>query len=367
MVESQVAVKKDKILIVDDEDSLRLLLTTYLEESGYEALGAENGLECLKVVNSFHPDLIVLDVYMPLMNGFKTATELRKLKSTEGVPIIFLTGASTPAALKEGFEAGGDEYLYKPINTEEFIIRIKALLRMHRAEEEAKKMKQHFDYLLIQDFLNYSTAVKVPLELLANGYTGPLNDQQKEIIQIATKALDEHVRILQDYAIVVKFDPQNILLTKSKFLINEIVEQILSNLDLLIKEKKIKIKKPSLIGGVQVELDKNHMSQMFQLLISHAISRTPADGEISISVDFLKDNSKNILKFCVQDGGSALDPEELELMIDRFEQARVNKVSLDKNISLTLCKMIIEAHSGKFWAESSETVGNCYIGMIPLV
>lgn len=366
MIDRHTEVKKDKILIVDDESTLRLLLFTYLTDAGYEVKEAENGSDCLKSIQTYLPDLIILDVHMPILNGFQTAIELRKIKALEKIPIIFLTGASTPSALKEGFEAGGDEYLYKPINTEELFIRIKALLRMHHAEEEAKKLKQHFEYLLIQDFLNYSTAVKVPLTLLADEYAGALNEQQKEIIEVATKALDEHIRILQDYAIVVKFNPKNILLTKSKFNIYKVVEQALSNLDAFIGQEKIIIHKNFQAIDAIVDLDRNHLLQTFQLLISHAVSQTPKNGEITITIQFDQDGSEKVMSFCVKDGGPQLDAEELNLMIDRFEQARTDKVSLDKNISLTLCKMIVEAHGGKFWAECSEPLGNCYKGIIPI-
>jgi DNA-binding response OmpR family regulator len=366
MIDQHTEVKKDKILIVDDESTLRLLLSTYLTDAGYVVKEAENGSECLKSIQSYLPDLIILDVHMPVMNGLQTAIELRKLKAIEKIPIIFLTGASTPSALKEGFEAGGDEYLYKPINTEELLIRIKALLRMHHAEEETKKLKQHFEYLLIQDFLNYSTAVKVPLTLLADEYAGALNEQQKEIIEVATKALDEHIRILQDYAIVVKFNPKNILLTKSKFNIYEVVEQALSSLDAFIGQEKIIVHKNFQAADTIVHLDRNHLLQTFQLLVSHALSQTPKNGEITITIQFDQDGSQKAMNFCVKDGGPRLDAEELNLMIDRFEQARTDKVSLDKNMSLTLCKMIVEAHGGKFWAECSEPVGNCYKGIIPI-
>lgn len=366
MIDPFTEIKKDKILIVDDESTLRLLLSTYLTDAGYVVKEAENGSECLKSIQSYLPDLIILDVHMPVLNGFQTAMELRKIKAVEKIPIIFLTGASTPSALKEGFDAGGDEYLYKPINTEELLIRIKALLRMRHAEEEAKKLKQHFEYLLIQDFLNYSTAVKVPLTLLADEYAGTLNEQQKEIIEVATKALDEHIRILQDYAIVVKFNPKNILLTKSKFNIYEVVEQALSSLDAFIGQEKIIIHKNFQAADAIVNLDRNHLLQTFQLLVSHAVSQTPKNGEITINIQIDQDGSQKAMNFCIKDGGPQLDAEELNLMIDRFEQARTDKVSLDKNMSLTLCKMIVEAHGGKFWAECSEPVGNCYKGIIPI-
>jgi signal transduction histidine kinase len=145
-----------------------------------------------------------------------------------------------------------------------------------------------------------------------------------------------------------------------------VVEQALSSLDAFIGQEKIIVHKNFQAADTIVHLDRNHLLQTFQLLVSHALSQTPKNGEITITIQFDQDGSQKAMNFCVKDGGPRLDAEELNLMIDRFEQARTDKVSLDKNMSLTLCKMIVEAHGGKFWAECSEPVGNCYKGIIPI-
>lgn len=357
---------KRNVLVVDDEDTLRLLLSTCLEDSGFNTASAENGVQCLKLLQSYVPDLILLDVHMPVMNGFETAAEIRKVKAHVKTPIVFLTGASTPEALKRGFESGGDEYLYKPINTDELLIRIRALLRMRDAEAEVEKITRNFQYLLVQDFLNYSTAVKIPLTLLAQEFAGSLNEQQKEIITIATTALDEHIQLLQESAQVALFDPKNILLTKVKSDIKEIFEHSLSKLESLINQKKIRIEKEYKNNDLKAYVDADHIAQAFQFLISQAVNLTPENGRIDVTFEFSRNNDQKQLKFVVRDGGAFIETSELELMVDRFEQARLNKVAMVKNLSLTLCKMIIEAHEGKFWAENSDTGGNYYIGIIPI-
>ncbi len=355
-----------KILVVDDEDTLRLLLSTYLEDAGFQTASAENGIHCLKLLKSFHPDLIILDVQMPLMNGFETAAEIRKIKTLVKTPIIFLTGASTPKALERGFESGGDEYLYKPVKMKELLIRIKALLRVRDSEAEIEKMTRNFQYLLVQDFLNYSTAVKIPLTLLSQEIAGPLNEHQKEIIAIATAALEEHIQLLQESAQVALFDPKNILLTKVNSDVKKIFENSLLKLDSFIKQKKITIKKEYKNDGLNVNVDADHLAQAFQFLISQAVNLTPEMGRISVTFELSQNNDQKHLKFVVQDGGVSMAKDELDLMLDRFEQARLNKVVMVKYLSLTLCKMIIEAHEGKFWAENSDSGGNYYIGTIPI-
>ncbi len=358
---------KDRILIVDDEDALRMLLTSCLDDAGFITAQAPNGLESLKIINSFNPNLIILDVHMPILDGFKTAEEIRKIKAFSKTPIVFLTGASTHEALQKGFESGGDEFLNKPINTDELLIRIRALLRMYHAELEAESLYRNFQYLLVQDFINYSTSVKLPLLMLADESTGPLNEQQKEIIQLALNALDEHIGLLQESAVVARFDPKNITLKRERYNIIDTINQSISHLDTVIKKQKINLNKYFCCDDIQFEFDPYQLMQSVQLLIGHAISQSPIGGSVNVAVELQNESEITYLKCSIKDSGDPIDKEELNLIIDRFEQARLNKIVLNKNLSLTICKLIIEAHGGKFWAENSENEGNYYIFTLPIL
>lgn len=358
---------KDKILVVDDEEALRMLLASCLADAGFVTAEASNGLECIKMINAFNPNLVILDVHMPILDGFKTAQEIRKIKAFLKTPIVFLTGANTHEALRQGFESGGDEFLNKPINTDELLIRISALLRMYHAEKEAEDLYRNFQYLLVQDFLNYSTSVKLPLLMLNDESTGSLNEQQKEIIQIAINALDEHIALLQESAVVAKFDPQSISLKRENHNIIETINQSIVHLENVIHNQKIKLNKSFCNENIQFEFDSYQLLHAFQLLIGHAVSQTPIGGNVKVSVELHQDSDIAYLKCAVEDSGDPIDPEELNLIVDRFEQARLNKIVLNKNLSLTICKMIIEAHGGKFWAENSEGIGNYYIFTLPIL
>lgn len=117
----------NRILFVDDEADLRLIVADTLREQGYEVLTAENGLSGLDRFKTEGADIVVADVMMPRMDGFSMARSLRKV--SPNVPLLFLTAKSTIDDVEEGFEIGANDYLKKPFELRELIVRIKALLR----------------------------------------------------------------------------------------------------------------------------------------------------------------------------------------------------------------------------------------------
>lgn len=120
---------KNKILLVEDESDLRLIISDVLRDDGYEVLNASNGLEGLKKVKEENPDIVVTDVMMPQMDGFTLVKEIREFNSQ--IPILFLTAKSSIEDIEEGFETGANDYIKKPFELRELIIRIKALLRKY--------------------------------------------------------------------------------------------------------------------------------------------------------------------------------------------------------------------------------------------
>ena len=119
----------NKILFVEDEEDLTLIVTDTLRGQGYEVITAMDGIAGLEKFKSEGADIVVADVMMPKMDGFSMAKEIRKLSST--VPLLFLTAKSTVDDVEAGFEIGANDYLKKPFELRELIVRIKALLRRY--------------------------------------------------------------------------------------------------------------------------------------------------------------------------------------------------------------------------------------------
>lgn len=126
-----------KVLIADDEEDILQFLSYNLQKEGYDVITAANGAEAIKLAKKEKPDLIVLDIMMPVMDGMETCKELREMPETKDKLIVFLTARSEDYSQIAGFENGADDYITKPIKPKLFISRLKALLRRVQSSEQS--------------------------------------------------------------------------------------------------------------------------------------------------------------------------------------------------------------------------------------
>ena len=147
--------QKEKILVVDDEKNICDLLRMYLEKEGYSVAMAHNGVDAVSMFNSENPDLVLLDIMLPQLDGWQVCREIRK---TSEKPIIMLTAKDEVFDKVLGLELGADDYVTKPFDTKEIIARIKAVLRRTSAVKEADVKEVKYDKLSV-NLTNYEMKV----------------------------------------------------------------------------------------------------------------------------------------------------------------------------------------------------------------
>jgi two-component system alkaline phosphatase synthesis response regulator PhoP len=137
-------VAKKKILVVDDETDLLDLIEYNLKKEGFDVLKAENGEEGIQIAKEHKPDLVLMDIMMPKMDGMEAVEKMRADDDLKAIPIIFLTARSDEKTEVEGLNKGGDDYITKPISTTKLISRIKAVMRrFDETEEEVNRLDVH--------------------------------------------------------------------------------------------------------------------------------------------------------------------------------------------------------------------------------
>ena len=143
----------NKILVVDDDVDFVSMLELILPQKGYSFYSANNGPQCLRMAYEIHPDLILLDIMMPEMDGFETCRLLREMTET---PVLMLTAKSSDVDVSRGFQMGADDYLRKPFCQAELLARMNALLRRHHLDSRSEKDVLYNDGTLILDHKTHS-------------------------------------------------------------------------------------------------------------------------------------------------------------------------------------------------------------------
>jgi two-component system alkaline phosphatase synthesis response regulator PhoP len=206
-------VKKEKILLVDDEPDIIDLITYNLEKEGYEIQSATNGRDAIEMAKRFVPDLILLDVMMPEMDGIETCVELREQDSLRNAIIAFLTARGEDYSQIAGFDAGADDYISKPIKPRVLISRIQALLRRKVQAEEAPGLEEVGGIIIDKEkylVIFHGKELNLPkkeFELLALLMSKPGRVFTREIILntiwgndvvVGDRTIDVHIRKLRE-------------------------------------------------------------------------------------------------------------------------------------------------------------------------
>jgi two-component system alkaline phosphatase synthesis response regulator PhoP len=144
--------KKTKILLVDDEPDILEIVSYNLKNEGYRIYTAENGEEAIQKAKKKTPDLVILDVMMPVMDGIETCEKMRKIPSLDKTVITFLTARGEDYSMIAGFDAGADDYITKPVKPRVLVSKVKSLLRRHKTEvEEESNVKKLGDLIIDRD------------------------------------------------------------------------------------------------------------------------------------------------------------------------------------------------------------------------
>ncbi|MCX7737375.1 MAG: hybrid sensor histidine kinase/response regulator [Candidatus Kapabacteria bacterium] len=380
--------KKPNILIVDDIPENLFLLGKTLQKEGYDISYASNGEQAINISKKLRPDLILLDILMPNMNGYEVCKIIKEDNETSDIPIIFLTALSDSSQVLEGFKVGASDYISKPFNIPEVIARIKT----------------HLDLKLSRDMnINYINKLKA--------YNQELNEAEKKLIEL-NNSKDKFFSIvahdlknpfhgfmrltevmlvdfdelskeeIKSYLLEIHSSAEKLykllenLLTWSRVQIGQIpyepelieLHDLFDSAILLYKEnaksKKIKIQN-KLIKGEKVFADKNMLDAVIRNLLSNAIKFTNIEGNIDIYSE--NENIDNMLKIVIQDDGIGIKSEDLAKIFRLDYQIIRNGTANEKGtgLGLLLSKELIEKNYGKLELESIEGLGTRSIIYLP--
>ncbi|MGB2868130.1 MAG: response regulator, partial [Bacteroidota bacterium] len=187
---------KISVLIADDEDPLRMTIAAWLGDEGFEVEQAPDGLDAIKKVQSKDFDVAILDIKMPGANGLEVLRYIKKNSSQ--TEVVMVTGMSDVSMAVEAMKLGAREYLTKPIDMDQLVPSLRALLKTRDAEDRIRRLQAEHTSRLLYDLHNPIAGLKQSIGYLLKGMAGSVGDQQKELLGYMTSSIDKVIALLND-------------------------------------------------------------------------------------------------------------------------------------------------------------------------
>ena len=371
-----VQAKEPTILVVDDTEDNLDLLEFALKRKPIKMLRASSGKECLAVAQEHNPDVILLDIQMPEMDGFETLKRLRANRLTAKIPVVFLTAQKKdPGSIEAGLEMGAEQYLTKPIDTEELIVRTRTLIRMKQMEAELERTKADFMAMLVHDLRSPIMGIKSVIEYFKEDTS--ITGLKKEHMELLDSSYDSAVRMLElinDLLDFSKYEAGNVSLEKSPSSLPSIVDKVCRQMDLQFRQKNITIKREVAGEVPSAWLDGRKIEQVVMNLLSNSLKFTPNGGTVRISIaagqEVTQDGSppRQVVRLTIADTGVGISTAEIPLLFDRYKQLSSSRKTKQKGtgLGLAICKLIVEAHEGSIAVTSELDKGTSLTITLPI-
>lgn len=353
------------ILIVDDQPYNLQVTGRILQEQGYLISLATDGPSALALLEQQTPDLILLDVMMPGMDGFQVCREINEDESLKEVPVIFLTASSQSEDLVEGFKAGGVDYITKPFKKAELLIRVKNHLELAGSRKKILEMNQNRDKLysiIAHDLRSPFSSIIQLIRTLSGGFLDPAGEDFKVILLELEKTtsassilLDNLLEWSRSQTRDINFTP---MLNQLSPVVEEVVQLLRSNAE--HKGISLEVEVPEEILGY---FDLVSIHTVLRNLLSNAIKFTPENGSIRISSGI----SPEGLEINVEDSGIGMSVEVIRKIMIKQEPHTTpgTKNERGSGLGLRMVKEFVEKNKGQLFIESTPGKGTRCRVMLP--
>ena len=357
-IESQINRSDYKILIVDDVVSNVLLLKILLTNEKFQVCTASNGNMCIELAKSEHPDLILLDVMMPDLNGFDTAVILKKDPETQEIPIIFLTALNNPSDLVKGFQVGANDFLTKPFNKEELVMRV-----MHQIQLVAAKHRDKMYSVIAHDLRSPMASIRMVLNLAVNVVSRDVvGDEIFELLDKANRESEETHDLLDNLLKWTKSQTGRLSVVYQDLDLDDIVPGVVDIFKVIAEMKKIDLKYLPADEKLIVHADNDMIKTIIRNFLSNAVKFTPEGKAIEV---FYK-REGDFARISVRDYGVGISSERVESIFHTGETTYGTGGEEGSGLGLQLCQDFARKNGGDARVESTLGEGSTFSFTVPL-
>jgi len=360
--------KAARVLVIDDEESMRDSCSQIILKEGLTAETAENGEAGLKKIVESKPDIVLIDLKMPGMGGLEILEKLNEIDPA--VIAVVITGYGTVESAVDAMKRGAYDFLQKPFTPEELrrvmrrgLGRRKLILETERLRREKKIMEENFITMVSHQLRSPLAAIQQYFEVILSGISGGLGDKQKEMIQRASDRLEGLLSLVNDWLDMARMDKGLIVERLEPLSLENLINKLVDFMRPLGNERKISVEAPRVSGNPLVLGDAETLEQVFTNLINNAIKYNKSDGSVQIEIR----EEQDFVVAEITDTGIGIAEEHLPFIFDQFY--RVNRKEGQKTngtgLGLSIAKKIIDLHGGSISVSSTFGKGSTFVVALP--
>jgi two-component system sensor histidine kinase/response regulator len=355
---ASIDLKGRRILVVDDDRINLRIIGGILRTEGYEISEAVSGEQALEMYAESRPNLVLLDVMMPGIDGFETCRIIKRTYGATSAPVVFITAKSEADDVLMGFDVGGVDYLTKPFRPKEVLARIRTHLSNQLLVEQLSKAnaaKDRFLGMCAHDLRNPLSSIRGLAELMGENTIGPLNQEQREVVYTIQGASQSMLQLVNELLDVATIEAGHLRLSMEPTWIGELIEKSvhLSNIEAAKKDTRIVMAETA--DNPLINLDRNKIRQVVDNLISNAVKYSPRNSVITVKLFF----DGPMAGFAVRDDGPGIPEGERHLLFKEYGRLSNRPTGGEKStgLGLAICRKIIEAHGGTIGVQNNTDRG----------
>jgi two-component system sensor histidine kinase/response regulator len=341
------------VLAVDDEPANLDLISRRLAALGCTVLRATNGEQALAIADRDRPDLVLLDVMMPGIDGWETCRRLKANERTSAIPVIFVTAADQTQDVVKGFEAGGVDYIAKPVEALELAARVRSTLFTKRLQDQLRasnlelikveRSRQELIGMLGHDIRNLANSVVAFLQLVGMGQLDPSRPEFAELLGLSESNVSEMLRMVNALLDVYKLEEGRLEAVPQAIRLEELARKSVSQVKPEARAKNITV--TSEVGDATVFVDDGLVVRVLTNLLANAVKHTPTGGKVHIEAR-KADEGTDFVLIRVSDTGPGITNADAPNVFDRFYQGGNGRSRGGTGLGLAFCRLAVALHGG---------------------
>jgi two-component system sensor histidine kinase/response regulator len=355
-----------KVLVVDDNAQNRALAKAALEDEGYEVILANDGAEGVAACERESPDCVLLDVRMPVLDGPAACARIRALPHGSDVPIVFLTAQREVDAFDRALRAGGDDFLTKPVQPAELVLRVQSALKLRQMKSELRDhyelvrrqrddlmrlqlQKERLSQFVVHDLKNPVSTLDLSAQMVLRDAT--LSESARRSVLRMRDEARTLLRMIYNLLDISQSDEGRLAPRREAVALSELADAVFAELELRAQFAGVTLGRE--LEPLTLDVDESLLRRVLENLIENAIRHAPEETEVRLTAKRVG----SAVELRVIDRGAGVAPDERARIFDPFvqlEHAERVAPRVGRGLGLTFCKVAVEAHGGEIWIEDAE-------------